>query len=119
MVVVRSSVLARGAAWPAPAALERLHLMNIELCCPGCHSQFNAPAHLATDTILGRMQEAGLPFSLAKGASFQDMVRATLIQRGYIGCPDCGSAVAIHERRRGHSAPARPAWRKQSTPVAV
>jgi hypothetical protein len=81
--------------------------MHIELRCPSCPGPFRAPHHLPADQVLPRMIDAGTCYALADGPTFQDMIRATLVQSGYVGCPECGQAVTIHEVRAAEPPPAR------------
>lgn len=73
--------------------------MHIELRCPSCPGPFRAPQHLPADQVLPRMIDAGTDYALAEGATFREMIRATLVQTGYVGCPACGRPVSIHEVR--------------------
>jgi hypothetical protein len=71
--------------------------MRIELCCPACLCQFSAPPHTSGTEILRRLRADRLWFDLAEGPTFEDMVFATLLRRGSIDCPECGTAVSINE----------------------
>ena len=71
--------------------------MQIELCCPTCSSDFTAPLHLPAGEVRERMAEEGRSYALAEGKTFREMILATLVREGYVGCPECGGAVVIHE----------------------
>jgi hypothetical protein len=43
------------------------------------------------------MTDDGPWFALAPGRTFEDMIFAALARRGRILCPECGTAVAVHE----------------------
>jgi hypothetical protein len=91
--------------------------MHVELRCPGCPCRFRAPLHLSAEETLARMIDAGSWYALAAGATFRDMIRTTLVRRGYISCPDCGRAVAIDEGGPGQPAPSRRAARGTVVPA--
>ena len=71
--------------------------MQIELRCPGCPFRFAAAADEDADAILDRMTEEGPWVALGHGDTFEAMVFAALTARGWVGCPDCGRAVAVRE----------------------
>jgi hypothetical protein len=69
--------------------------MNIELRCPECPCRFHAAPETPADEVLDRMTDEGPWFALARGETFEGMVRAALRARGAIRCPECGRAVAV------------------------
>ncbi|HJT77924.1 MAG TPA: hypothetical protein VJ739_12045 [Gemmataceae bacterium] len=79
--------------------------MHIDLSCPVCSSDFTAPLHLPAADVRERMAEEGRRYRLAEGETFEEMILATLVRQGYVGCPDCGGAVAISEGGRGRPRP--------------
>jgi hypothetical protein len=81
-------------------------IMDIELRCPWCCSQFSANPDTPAECILDRMFDEGPWYALAEGTTFEEMVQTALSERGKILCPDCQAAVAIrgvslHRRSRG------------------
>jgi hypothetical protein len=69
--------------------------MHIELRCRECPCRFHAAPDTPADEVLDRMIEEGPWFALARGETFEVMVRAALRARGTIRCPECGRAVAV------------------------
>lgn len=83
--------------------------MHIDLSCPTCSCEFTAPLRLPATAVREQMAEGGCRYRLAEGETFEEMILATLVREGYVGCPDCGGAVVLSEgsarqlRRAGYS----------------
>jgi DNA-directed RNA polymerase subunit RPC12/RpoP len=75
--------------------------MRIELRCPACSCRFVAPAQASEEEIRERMFNDGPWYSLGDGNTFEDMIFATLMERGAITCPECGDAVSVSEESLG------------------
>ncbi len=78
--------------------------MRIELHCTACSCRFVAPAHASDDEIRQRMWEDGSWYALGDGTTFEDMIFATLMERGAICCPNCGDPVSVSEESLGQLA---------------
>jgi hypothetical protein len=50
------------------------------------------------------MFETGPWYALGDGATFEDMIFATLTEDGHIACPECGDPVAVSEESLGRLA---------------
>ena len=72
--------------------------MSMELRCPRCACYVGAPAGAPYVDIIDRMIAEGPWFGLARGATFADMILATLASRGTIRCPECAAGVAVIEQ---------------------
>ena len=71
--------------------------MKIELSCPSCMCRFVAPAQASEEEIRERMFNDGPWYALGDGNTFEDMIFATLMERGAICCPECGDPVSVSE----------------------
>ena len=71
--------------------------MRIKLQCPCCECHFRAEPEAPAAEVLDRMTEEGPWFALGDGENFEEMIVAALLQRGQIGCPECGCAVSFYE----------------------
>ncbi|HZU38879.1 MAG TPA: hypothetical protein VFA18_23330 [Gemmataceae bacterium] len=78
--------------------------MQIELSCPLCHCRLAADPESPAAEVIDRMTEEGPWFALGDGETFEDMIFAALMERGVIGCPECGEPVAINEQSLGRLA---------------
>lgn len=78
--------------------------MNIELCCSECSCRFVAPPELAADEVVERLFDEGPAYALGDGETFEDMIFATLTERGAIYCPECGEPVHVSEESLGRLA---------------
>jgi hypothetical protein len=78
--------------------------MHIELDCARCFCHFtsvdSAPPGETHDPVL-----RDEPWSfLGDGSTFEDLIYATLMDRGGICCPQCGAPVAVSEESLGRLA---------------
>lgn len=71
--------------------------MQVELCCSNCAGRFAAPPESPANQIWERMANEGPWFALGDGETFEDMIFATLTDKGQISCPDCGEMVLVTE----------------------
>ena len=78
--------------------------MQIELYCDRCSCRFAAPPETSANEITDRMFETGPWYALGDGATFEDMIFATLTEDGHIACPECGDPVAVSEESLGRLA---------------
>jgi hypothetical protein len=78
--------------------------MRIELSCSGCCCRFAAPAQASEEEIRERMLCGGPWYDLGDGHTFEDMIFATLMERGAICCPRCGDLVSVTEESLGQLA---------------
>ena len=78
--------------------------MNIELHCPECHCRFVAPPEASEYEIRERMLSDGPWYPLGDGNTFEDMIFASLMDRGAIWCPECGEPVSVSEESLGQLA---------------
>jgi hypothetical protein len=79
-------------------------VMRIELHCSSCFCRFVAPAQASHDEIREQMFNDGPWYALGDGNTFEDMIFATLMERGAICCPDCGDPVSVSEESLGQLA---------------
>ena len=78
--------------------------MRIELRCSSCSCRFVAPAETSDDEVRERMWSDGACYALGDGTTFEDMIFATLMERGAIYCPECGEPVSVSEESLGQLA---------------
>lgn len=78
--------------------------MRIELHCPHCSCRFVAPPELSSGEVRERMFDQGPWYELGDGATFEDMIFSSLMERGDIRCPDCDEPVAVNEESLGQLA---------------
>ena len=78
--------------------------MRIELHCQACGCRFVAPARASDNEIRERMFNDGSWYDLGDGHTFEDMIFATLMERGAICCPECGGPVCVSEESLGQLA---------------
>jgi hypothetical protein len=78
--------------------------MRIELNCTSCFCRFVAPAQTPDDEIRERMCTDGAWYALGDGNTFEDMIFASLMERGAIYCPECGEPVSVSEESLGQLA---------------
>jgi hypothetical protein len=75
--------------------------MQVELFCPHCSGRFAASPETPAAQVLERMTEEGPWYALGDGATFEDMIFASLVERGAITCPECGDPVTVNEESLG------------------
>ena len=78
--------------------------MQIELFCPHCSCRFVAPPEASAEEVHERMFEEGPFYALGDGNTFEDMIFASLAERGAICCPECGDPVHVSEESLGQLA---------------
>ena len=71
--------------------------MVVELACLACPCSFRTAPETPHDEVVRLMTDEGPWFGLAAGQTFEDMIFTALARRGRILCPDCGTAVTVHE----------------------
>lgn len=76
----------------------------VELSCSECECRFSAPPESSAERIRERMFDDGPWYALGDGATFEDMIFASLTERGAICCPECGDPVSVSEESLGEMA---------------
>ena len=71
--------------------------MVVQLACLACPCSFRTSPETPHEEVVRLMTDDGPWFGLAPGRTFEDMIFTALARRGRILCPDCGTAVAVHE----------------------
>ena len=77
--------------------------MHVELDCTRCFCHFVSEDKLSEDNV-GALWSDEPRHSLGDGYTFEDMIFATLMERGLIRCPACGESVAVSEESLGQLA---------------
>ncbi len=75
--------------------------MKIELYCPQCDCRFCAAPDAPATEVLDRMADEGPWYALGDGATFEDMIFATLFAYGDIQCTECGEQAIVNEESLG------------------